>query len=229
MGELTASIAHEISQPLGAILSNADAAEILLHTDPVPVEELRQILDDIRRDGLRASEVMRHMRSLLRKREMEKHALDLNRCIHDVLALVHADLERRRVSVATEFGRLPMVHGDAVHLQQVVLNLILNGVDAMAEVAPGQRRLEVRTAHAAAGGVEVTVSDMGSGIESVQVERLFQSFYTTKKEGMGLGLAIARSIVEAHGGRIWAESRPRGGASFRFTLPAGKEKELHHD
>jgi len=228
MGELTASIAHEINQPLGAILSNADAAEILLRAEPTPLDELRQILDDIRRDSLRAGEVMRHMRSLLRKRELEKRPLDLNRSIRDVLALVHADLERRRVSVVTDFGPLPAVHGDAVHLQQVVLNLVLNGMDAMAEVAPGQRRLEIRTARAAAGGVEVTVSDMGSGIEPEQAERLFQSFYTTKKEGMGLGLAIARSIVETHGGRIWAESLPRGGASFRFFLPAGKDKETGH-
>jgi two-component system sensor kinase FixL len=223
MGELTASIAHEINQPLGAILSNADAAELLLRADPVPVEELRQILDDIRKDDLRASDVMRHMRSLLRRRELEKHPLDLNRTVGDVLELVRADLERRRVSLATEFAPLPAVHGDAVHLQQVVLNLVLNGVDAMAEMPPPRRRIEIRTARADAGGVEVSVSDLGPGIAPEQAERLFQSFYTTKKEGMGLGLAIARSIVEAHGGRIWAESRPRGGTRFRFILPAGKE------
>jgi PAS domain S-box-containing protein len=221
MGELTASIAHEINQPLGAILSNADAAELLLEQHPLPMEELRHILDDIRKDDIRASEVMRHMRSLLRKRELAMGPLDLNHAIGDVLELAHADLARRRVSVDTEFGQLPLIRGDVVHLQQVLLNLILNGVDAMDDAAPSRRRLKIRTARSEAGGVEVSVSDMGEGFAPDQVEQLFQSFYTTKAEGMGLGLAIARSIVEAHGGRIWAESRPGGGATFRFQLPAG--------
>jgi signal transduction histidine kinase len=224
MGELTASIAHEINQPLGAILSNADAAELLLKQRPVPVEELRHILDDIRKDDIRAGEVMRHMRSLMQKREMAMGPLDLNHAIRDVLELAHADLGRRRVSVATELGQLPLVSGDVVHLQQVLLNLILNGVDAMDELAPAQRRLEIRSTRSAAGGVEVAVADMGSGFAPEQVEQLFQSFYTTKKEGMGLGLAIARSIIETHGGRIWAESRAGGGATFRFHLPANTPK-----
>jgi PAS domain S-box-containing protein len=219
MGELTASIAHEINQPLGAILSNADAAEILLGQDPVPVDELRHVLDDIRKDDIRAGEVMRHMRSLLRKRELTMGPLDLNSAVRDVLELAHADLDRRRVPVVTSFGQLPLIRGDTVHLQQVVLNLILNGVDAMDEVPPSRRRLEVRTTRSEAGGVELAVSDMGPGFAPEQVEQLFQSFYTTKKEGMGLGLAIARSIIEAHGGRIWAETRPEGGATFCFRLP----------
>jgi PAS domain S-box-containing protein len=224
MGELTASIAHEINQPLGAILSNTDAAELLLAREPVPLEELRHVLDDIRKDDIRAGEVMRHMRSLLRKRELALGPVDLNHAIGDVLELAHADLARRRVSVSTEFGQLPLIRGDRVHLQQVLLNLILNGVDAMEEAAPAQRRLEIRTMRSEAGGVEVAVSDMGAGFAPEQVEQLFQSFYTTKKEGMGLGLAIARSIIEAHGGRIWAEPRAGEGATFRFRLPATTQR-----
>ena len=218
VGELTASVAHEINQPLGAILSNADAAEILLGREPVPVEELRQIIEDIRRDDMRAGEVIRHMRALLRRRELTMTPLDLNRAIGDVLGLVNADLGRRRVSVESNFGPLPMVLGDQVHLQQVVLNLILNGVDAMVAVPDGRRRLGIRTARRDAG-VEIVVMDSGPGISADDARHLFDSFFTTKPSGLGLGLSIARSIVEAHGGTIRAESRPEGGASFSVFLP----------
>src|SRR5262249_14358727 len=151
VGELSASIAHEINQPLGAILSNADAAEILLGRETIPVEELRQIIDDIRHDDMRAGEVIRHMRSLLRRRGLSMQPFDLNRAIADVLAFAGADLSRHGVKLDTDLAPLPIVYGDQVHLQQVVLNLILNAVDAMEPLPAARRRLSVRTARSETG------------------------------------------------------------------------------
>jgi signal transduction histidine kinase len=218
VGELTASIAHEINQPLGAILSNADAAEILLGREQVPVEELRQVIEDIRKDAMRAGEVIRHMRALLRRRELTMQPFDLNRAIGDVLGLTGADLGRHRVAVETSFGPIPTIIGDQVHLQQVMLNLILNGVDAVSALPAGKRRLSIATARRDAG-IEVAISDSGPGIAAEDAAHLFDSFFTTKPHGLGLGLSIARSIVEAHGGSIRAETQAGGGASFIFFLP----------
>ena len=220
MGELTALIAHEVNQPLGAILSNADAAELLLEAGPGRLDEVRRILADIRKDDLRASEVVRRVRELVRPHELERRPLDLNEVTAGVLQLVGAEAARRGVVVQAKLApTLPAVQAGRIHLQQVLLNLLLNAVDAMADTPESQRRLAVRTAHVA-GGVEVSVTDAGHGIVPEQLPRLFDSFFTTKKDGMGMGLSIARSIVEAHGGRIWAENNPGGGATFRFTLPA---------
>ncbi len=224
VGELSASIAHEINQPLGAILSNADAAEILLSKETIPVEELRQIIDDIRHDDMRAGEVIRHMRSLLRRRELAMQPFDLNRAIADVLNFAGADLGRHGVRVDTEFTLLPIVHGDQVHLQQVVLNLILNAVDAMEAVPVSRRRLDIRTARSETGGVEITISDTGIGISPEAAAHLFDSFYTTKPEGMGLGLSIARSIIEAHRGTIRVEPRAGEGACLKVCLPVQPDK-----
>jgi signal transduction histidine kinase len=219
MGELTASIAHEINQPLGAILANADAAELLLQADAGQVDEVRRILVDIRRDDLRASEVVRRVRDLLRTREPERQPLDLSEVTSGVLQLLGGDAERRHVALEPELAPgLPAVHGDRVHLQQVLLNLLLNGMEAMADTPAPRRRLAVRTGRNGRG-VVVAVTDNGHGIPPERLPRLFESFFTTKPDGMGLGLSIARSIVEAHGGRIWAENRPEGGATFRFTVP----------
>jgi signal transduction histidine kinase len=224
VGELTASIAHEINQPLGAILSNADAAEMLLEKPDPPLVEIRQILTDIRQDDLRASEVILRMRTLLRKRELAVLPLNLNEAISEVLRMIETDARRRDVMVEAELGSgLPVVPGDKVHLQQVLLNLAVNGMDAMGETPEPQRRLIIRTQLTLTGAVEVQVKDAGHGIPPNTLARLFDSYYTTKTEGMGLGLSIARSIIEAHRGRIWAENNPEGGATFRFTLPA---KEL---
>jgi PAS domain S-box-containing protein len=219
MGELTASIAHEVNQPLNAILNNADAAELLLESGTEKLDEVRQILADIRKDDLRASEVIRRTRDLLRKRPMERRPLDLNEAAANVLQLVRNDAARRGVALVSEFAQgLPEVPYDRVHLEQVLLNLILNGMEAMADVELAQRRLTVRTSNAG-GAVEVAVSDSGHGVDPVHLPQLFDSFFTTKAEGMGLGLSIARSIVETHGGKIWVENRHEGGATFRFTVP----------
>jgi signal transduction histidine kinase len=222
-GELTACIAHEVSQPLGAILGNAEAAEILLESTDPPLGEIRQILADIRKDDFRAAEVIRHMRELLSKHELELNPLDLNEVTSDGLGLAIGEARRRGVEIEKQFSpALPPVRGD-VRLQQVLLNLVLNAMEAMSALPESSRRLVVRTASDRDGNVELTVADSGPGIPPNQLPRLFDSFFTTKKNGMGLGLSIARSIVEAHGGKIWAESKPWG-ACFRFTLPAnGKD------
>jgi PAS domain S-box-containing protein len=225
VGELTASIAHEINQPLGAILSNAETAEILLQSKQPHLDEVQQILADIRKDDLRASEVIRRMRELLRKRELEFKLIDLNVVASDVLRFVDGETHRRGAEIEKQFAdTLPVVRGDVIHLQQVLINLILNGMEAMSESSKSNRRLTIRTAYDGKGNIEVAVEDSGPGIPSERLPQLFDSFFTTKTHGMGLGLSIVRSIVEAHGGRIWAENNASGGACFRFTLPVnGKE------
>jgi len=223
-GELTAAIAHEINQPLSAILSNAEAAELMLAAEPLPIEELRHILANIRADDLRAGEVIRRLRGLLGKHAPEMVSLDLNALVVEVLHLLAVEARRRGVELATELGEISLVHGDRVQLQQVLLNLILNGMDAMADIPPAQRWITVRTAANGNGGVKVAVSDAGHGIPADQLAHVFDSFTTTKSNGMGLGLSIARSIIEAHGGKIRAESNFGSGTTLRFTLPANGRK-----
>jgi PAS domain S-box-containing protein len=219
VGELTAMIAHEVNQPLGAILSNADAAEILLQSDRPPLDEIREILADIRKNDLRADEAIRRIRALLRKREMQIQPLNLNEMVSDVLRLVTGDALRRRVQVQSHLAPgLPDALGDRIHLQQVLLNLILNAMDAMNDTPAPLRPLRVHTRQNE-NCLEVAVTDCGPGIVPAQMNQIFESFFTTKKDGMGLGLSIARSIIEAHRGRIWAENRQGGGAIFRFTVP----------
>jgi PAS domain S-box-containing protein len=223
LGELTASIAHEINQPLGAILMNAEAAARLLESDSPSLEEVRNILADIRSDDVRASETIRHIRRLTRKNELLiDEPIDLNEVTVEVLDLVAPEARRRQVSLRTELTGAPaIILGDRVHLQQVLMNLILNGMDAMADTPGPQRRLLLRTRHNGNGRVEVTVTDSGRGIPAADLPRIFESFYTTKQNGVGLGLAIARSIVDAHGGAIFAENNDEGGATVRFNLPLG--------
>jgi len=220
VGELTAMIAHEVNQPLGAILSNADAAEILLKSDDPPLHEIHEILADIRRDDLRAGETIRRTRELLRRRDMQMEPLDLNDIVADVLHLAAGDALRRRVQMRTELASaLPVVSGDRVHLQHALLNLILNAMDAMAGKPAAARELTIRTSLDGSGGVEVAIVDRGTGIPAGRMSSIFDSFFSTKADGMGLGLSIARSIIAAHRGRIWAENNPGAGATFRFVLP----------
>jgi PAS domain S-box-containing protein len=220
VGELTASIAHEINQPLGAILSNADAAELLLESDSPPLDELRKILADIRNDDVRASETIRHIRMLTRKREMQMEPLEMNDVALDVVRLVTTEARWRDVPLRTELTAAgTKVFADRVHLQQVLMNLLLNAMDAMADIPPAERRLFIRTNTNGSDTVETSVTDSGHGIPPDKLPRLFESFFTTKENGMGLGLAIARSILDAHHGRIFAKNNPNGGAIFQFDLP----------
>jgi signal transduction histidine kinase len=219
-GELTASIAHEINQPLGAILANAGAAEALLRRDPAASEELRAILADIRRADLRASEIIRRVRALVTSRQAEREPVDVNPMVSEVLAFLQAEAKRRGIVVDSALASgLPALHADRVQLQQAVVNLCVNAMEAMTDCAPGERRLAVRTA-AAGNGVEIAVSDTGPGIRAEHLKQVFESFFTTKAQGTGLGLAITRSIVEAHDGCVSAENRAEGGALFRMILPA---------
>lgn len=218
LSEFTTSIAHEINQPLGAILSNADAAELLLGKPSPPLDEIRRILEDIRSDDLRASEVIRKLRTLLRRGEVERLPIDLNTVIDDVTVILRAEAQRRRVEVRAELSpQAAIVLGDKVHLQQVLLNLMINGMEAMAETS-GKRQLTLKTEQAA-GEVIVSVADCGPGISRERLPKLFERFFSTKPEGMGMGLAISRSLVEEHGGRIWVDTVEGQGSIFRFALP----------
>ena len=219
MGELTASIAHEISQPLGAILANAEAAELLLQSGKAGTDQLREILADIRRDDLRAHEVIRRLRALLEKHEAHHEPMRLHPALTDVLALLAPEAERRGVTLEPSFDALDdRLLGDAVQLQQVLMNLMLNSMDAMEQTPPGDRRVRIATA-ARGDALTLTVADRGCGIDGAMHAAIFDSFVTTKAHGMGLGLPIVRAIVEAHHGQITLTSQQGGGASFTVTLP----------
>ena len=217
LSELSGSLAHELNQPLAIILSNAQAAQRLLAQDPPDMPEVRDILSDIVAEDRRAGEIIQRLRALLKRGEVSLQPLSLNDAIEEVLHLTNADLIGRGVTILRELAPdLPRVTGDRVQLQQLVLNLILNAADAMAANPPGARRLHLATARHN-GRVRATVRDEGVGLPG-DTERLFQPFYTTKHQGLGMGLAICRSIITAHHGRLWAEPGPERGAVFHFEL-----------
>jgi signal transduction histidine kinase len=223
MGELTASLAHELNQPLTAILNNAEVAQQHLEAAPPNLEELREILADIVADDKRAAEVIQRLRALLKKGTLEHVPLDINDVVGEVAQLVRNDVVLRNVPMSVDLASgLPSVRGDRVQLQQVVLNMVLNGLEAMVEPNGREHALVVRTSRAVDGAVRVSVEDSGAGIDPENLERLFEPLYTTKPEGLGMGLAIARTIVDAHGGQLRAANNAAGGATFQFTLPAAE-------
>ncbi len=226
LGELAASLAHELNQPLTAILSNAQAAQRLLAVDAANLEEVREILQDIVTDDKRAGDIIHRLSGLIKKGDLEFVPLDLNEIVGEVTWLVRSDAILRNVSLSLEFADdLPRVRGDRVQLQQVVLNLVLNALEAMRESRTGDRTLVIRTARDGAAAVTVAVQDAGIGIDETVGDRMFQPLYTTKAGGLGMGLAIARTIVGAHGGTLGAANNVHGGATFHFTLPIDSEAQ----
>jgi PAS domain S-box-containing protein len=224
MGELTASIAHEINQPLGAIANNAQAGLRFLATGSENLQDVKEALSDILKGAERLNGIIVRMRALAKKAPPEMVQLNFKDVVADVLTCIHHELTRRHVEIEFDLSReLPPVLADRVQLQQVLLNLVMNGVEAMNEVPEGSRKIWVRAkpyAHNGSSAVLVSVQDSGSGLKQVDVDRLFEAFYTTKSQGLGMGLAISRSIVEAHGGRLWLASTGGPGATFQFVLPA---------
>ena len=222
MGELVASIAHEVNQPLGAIVTNGHACVRLLSREVPDLDKSREVIERMIRDGMRASEVIKRIRDLLHKAPAERVPLNINETIREVIALVSSDVLRSKVELKTELAAdLPPVVGDRIQLQQVILNLILNARDAMSAVKTHPRELLITSRKSKTGEVVVAVRDSGAGLNPKNVDRIFDPFFTTKPEGMGLGLSISRTIVETHGGTLWAIPNGDKGATMQFTLPPG--------
>jgi PAS domain S-box-containing protein len=220
MGQLSASIAHEISQPLGAALSYANAASHWLAAQPPNLEEVRRDLGFIIESGARASEVIDRIRALVKKAPPRKDWLEINEAILQVITLAQNEIASNGILVRTQLVEaLPAIQGDRVQLQQVILNLLINAIEAMSAMSEGPRELLFSTAKTDSGGVLVAVRDSGPGLAPESIDQLFESFYTTKPGGLGLGLSICRSIIEAHQGRLWATANSPRGAVFQFTLP----------
>ena len=219
MGELAASITHEVMQPLGAGMNNAGAASRWLSAQPPDLDKARQALGRAVENGMRASEIIGRIRTLIKKEPPRKDALEVNEAIVEIITLTRGEVMKNNVSVQTQLAEgLPLIQGDRVQVQQVILNLINNAVQAMSGVSEGSRGLLISTGKDASGRVLVAVQDSGPGLKPESFERLFDSFYTTKPGGMGMGLSICRSIVEAHGGRIWATPNAGPGITVQFTL-----------
>jgi two-component system, LuxR family, sensor kinase FixL len=225
MGQLTASSAHELGQPLGAILSNAGAAQRFLAASPAGMDAVRESLDDIAKAAQRAGDVIQRVRGLVKKEQPAFAPLDVGHVISDAVLLVHSDavLHKSRVSVHVDPG-LPPVQGDRTQLQQVALNLLMNAFDAMKDSSASERNVLVRVELDGTTMVKVSVRDRGTGLRGDNIDKIFQPFYTTKGEGLGMGLSISRAIIETHGGRLWAENNPDRGATFSFTLPVGSAR-----
>jgi two-component system sensor kinase FixL len=225
MGELTASLAHELNQPLTGILGNAQAARRMLSMPRLDVEELKQTLDDIIADEKRAAETIMRIRKWLRKDGFEGVALDLNGVILDVASLLRSDAVIRNLRFDLRLSRGPLtIIGDPVELRQLILNLLLNAMDAVSSESPAERTIVVESELTPSGAVHVSVQDTGAGVPTDAVERVFEPFYTTKTNGMGMGLSIAKSIVESHHGSIWVSRGARRGARFEFALPSREER-----
>jgi PAS domain S-box-containing protein len=222
MGQLTASIAHEVNQPIAAAVTNAQAALRWLGARPPDLEEVGRALGRIVKDANRAGDVIGRIRELIKKAPPRKDRVDINEAIREVIEFTRGEAAKNDASVQTALGEgLPLIEGDRVQLQQVVLNLVVNAVQAVGAVAEGPRELFITTAHAEPNGVLVGVKDSGPGLAPASLEHLFAPFHTTKPGGLGMGLSICRSIIEAHGGRLWAAANLPRGAVFHFTVPTG--------
>jgi C4-dicarboxylate-specific signal transduction histidine kinase len=217
--QLMATIAHEVNQPLAALVANAGAARRWLEGDPPRIDKTRQSLARIVRDGNRASDVISRIRALVGSGDAERNPLNLNSVVQEVIALVRTELRRHNVSVRTDLdGNLPSIPCDRVQMQQVLINLVVNAIESMSAVETRSRLLAITTVSGVAG-VLVCIADRGVGLDEQDLERVFEPFYTTKPHGMGIGLAISRAIIEAHGGRLWATPNKASGTTFRLQLP----------
>ena len=224
LGELTASIAHEINQPLAALITNAEACMSWLGRSPPDLAAARRSVEWIVEDANRTSEVIRRVRALAKKTDTDKAQLDINELVREAMALVQRELSRHEVSLRMELAPgLPAIYGDRVQLQQVIINLVMNAIEAMQSVTDRPRRLAMRSGRDDLGRVFLTVADCGAGVSEADAERIFTPFFTTKSGGMGMGLAICRSIVEAHAGRLSTFPNEEGGATFQFVLPLHQE------
>jgi PAS domain S-box-containing protein len=225
VGELTAAIAHEVSQPLTGLVTSGNACLRWLAGEPPNLEAAKRAVERMINDGTRAGEVISRIRAMVRNSPPRRDKLNINDTLMEVITLIRGEVQRNSISLRTElFNDLPLVPGDRVQLQQVILNLIVNAIDAMSGVDRTQRELSIASAMDEQNGVLVTVGDTGMGLDPASLDRLFEAFYTTKADGMGMGLAISRTIIEAHDGRLWATPNVPHGAIFRFTLPTGSEE-----
>jgi signal transduction histidine kinase len=226
LGELSASIAHEVGQPLAAIVTTGEACLRWLGNRTPQPEEVRACVELMISEGRRASEIVLRVRSLTKGDAPQKMRLDLNEVLNDVVSLVQREVLNHRVSLRLNLAaELPPVLGDRVQLQQVLINLVINAIQAMADIGDELRQLLIKSGLDEEGHVVVAVQDSGTGIDPTNANRLFDAFFTTRPNGMGMGLSICRSIIEAHGGRVWASSNAGGGATFQFSLPSIGESE----
>jgi signal transduction histidine kinase len=226
LGELTASLAHEVNQPLAAVIANAEACLRWLDRETPDLAAARRSVEWVINDGIRAGEVIRRVRALANKTDVEKLPLDINGVVRDVITLVQRELTIHRISLRTELApALPMILGDRIQLQQVIINLVMNGIEAMEPVSDRPRELVIRSRRDEPHGIILSVTDSGVGISDDDLERLFKAFFTTKSGGMGMGLSICRSIVETHGGRLSASGNEGSGATFQFVLPLHQHQE----
>jgi C4-dicarboxylate-specific signal transduction histidine kinase len=224
MGALAASISHEVNQPLAAVVTNADACMMWLSSEPPNLEEARAAVESIAQEGTRASDVVRHIRAMFTKAAPERTAVRINDLLREVRDLMQAEATRNQAALVTEFAPdLPAVMADRVQLQQVVVNLVQNGIEAMSGVTDRPRRLVIRSALQGPDRIVVAVRDNGIGIGTKNDRRIFDAFFTTKARGMGMGLSISNSIIESHGGRLWAGNNTDFGATLQFALPVGQE------
>jgi len=228
MGELAASLTHEITQPIASARNNARAAQNFLDMQPPDLSEVREALDCVVGDTDRAGDIVDRIRDQVKKAPPRKVQFDLNEAINEVLSLARSAITENEVSVRTRFAEGPLAaYGDRIQLQQVVLNLVLNAVEAMASVEAPARLLLISTEQNRANEVLVAIRDSGPGIEPDHLDRVFEAFYTTKSNGVGMGLSICRSIISAQGGRLWAETKKPSGAVFLFTLPSAEDKFMN--